>query len=763
MTKVIQTLNKGNNISALESPTGTGKTLCLLCSVLGWLQQKKDKNENINIQNVYYCTKTVSQISNVLNELSETCYEVKNSFLASRKFSCNYYNESKKPNIDPFLLNEICLKARAKNKKKNIPDCQYYSRDGIYDYKGYDKIKDIEDLFKGSREEIFCPYYYNINKTKEYADLTIMSYNYILNPFIRKKLDLIENNSIIILDEAHNICSIFESLFSKKLEEKSITELQDALQTILNDMDCSDNEKDKIGLHEINEEINKIKNFIKKLDKTKCMIQEKENIINKDENEVIFLCSLEEFKNQIFKNFSFQFYDKMEFIINNLIEISDGNEAKLKEYTSIKKVIKKMLNFLKMLSFLNADDDSSYRFTLTYSQKDEIIEIIFDIHCVDASYGMKNFMKINPYSVILTSGTLSINMLEKLLQVKFYKTLNNKHVVKNDQFLMNIIEGNMDMDYYFYYNNRKKEKQIISLGNEIVNLAKSVKIGGILVFFQSYDFLMQCRDIWLKLKIFDIFKKKKAIIYDLNNIYKNIEDEIKKTKDNKNMLLFTVYRGKSSEGINFKHDAARMVICLGIPFPNISDIKVRLKKDFLDERNEKYNTGYKSEDWYREEAYVAINQSLGRLIRSKDDYGIMICFGKEFQRNSLFSEWIKPNEQTIRMNEDNKEYYKYLEDFLDNLRIKYKSDKAKDINDIKNSENKKYDYNESDDEDKEEQDSLEEINLKYLEDERVYDEEQLNENEKTIITEIKEEEEDDLIDENSNLNILGHKSNRYHD
>ena len=122
---------------------------------------------------------------------------------------------------------------------------------------------------------------------------------------------------------------------------------------------------------------------------------------------------------------------------------------------------------------------------------------------------------------------------------------------------------------------------------------------------------------------------------------------------------------------------------------------------------------------------------------------------------------IKPNDQILRMNEDNKEYYNYLEGFLADLRIKYKFDETQDINDIKNSENKN--YNESDDEDKEEQDSLEEINLKYLEDERVYDEEQLNENEKTIITEIKEEEEEDFIDENSNLNILGHKSNRYHD
>ena len=128
----------------------------------------------------------------------------------------------------------------------------------------------------------------------------------------------------------------------------------------------------------------------------------------------------------------------------------------------------------------------------------------------------------------------------------------------------------------------------------------------------------------------------------------------------------------------------------------------------------------------------------------------MICFGKEFQCNSLFSEWIKPNEQIIRMNEDNSEYYKYLDDFLSNLRIKYHSNKTEDIN-IKNSDNKNIDYDESDDEEKEDEDSLEKINLKYLEDERIYDEDQLYENEKTVINEIKEEEEE-FIDENSNHN-----------
>lgn len=47
--------------------------------------------------------------------------------------------------------------------------------------------------------------------------------------------------------------------------------------------------------------------------------------------------------------------------------------------------------------------------------------------------------------------------------------------------------------------------------------------------------------------------------------------------------MFAVCRGKISEGIDFANDNGRAVIVTGLPFPLITDPRVKLKQQYLNE------------------------------------------------------------------------------------------------------------------------------------------------------------------------------------
>ena len=84
--------------------------------------------------------------------------------------------------------------------------CLFYKNTGDgHNPNGIDwAVTDIEDLYLQGINHWVCPYYLQKNRAAE-SDMILMPYNYIIDPKIRENYKIDFENSIIILDEAHNI------------------------------------------------------------------------------------------------------------------------------------------------------------------------------------------------------------------------------------------------------------------------------------------------------------------------------------------------------------------------------------------------------------------------------------------------------------------------------------------------------------------------------------------------------------------------------
>ena len=208
------------------------------------------------------------------------------------------------------------------------------------------------------------------------------------------------------------------------------------------------------------------------------------------------------------------------------------------------------------------------------------------------------------------------------------------------------------------------------LGNTILNYVKSLSKGGILVFFPSFNYLNNCYSKWVSSGLINKISKYKTVYYDNKHDIKLLNKIILDNK--KNSILFSVVRSSISEGINFTDEMARIVICIGIPYANFWKDKIKLKMVYLD-KYMKLNKDKKSklisgERWYKIDAIQAVNQSLGRVLRHKDDYGIMICIDSRFDNSNirnLFSKWMNDICEVKYI--DNNHYFENIKNFFDKM------------------------------------------------------------------------------------------------
>ncbi|CAD7669125.1 unnamed protein product [Nyctereutes procyonoides] len=680
MSKVLECLQKRVN-GILESPTGTGKTLCLLCSTLAWREHLRDAisarkiAERVqgelfldrtlsswgdaaadgdgaacyaDIPKIIYASRTHSQLTQVIRELRNTSYRPRVCVLGSREQLC-IHPEVKKQESNHMQIH-LCRKKVASR------SCHFYNNveEKSLEQELATPILDIEDLVKSGNKHKLCPYYLSRN-LKQQADIIFMPYNYLLDTKSRRAHSIDLKGTVVIFDEAHNVEKMCEETASFDLTPHDVASGLDVLDQVLEEQTKAAQQDElrlefsadsvNSGLHMELEDLAKLKMILLRLEAAIDAVElpGDHSGVTKPGSYIFELFA----EAQITFQTKGCILDSLDQIIQHLAGRTGlfSNTAGLQKLSDIIQIVFSAdpaegtpgslggpgaCQSYKVHIHSDAGHQRkgprSDAWSSTAARKPGKV---LSYWCFSPGHSMRQLVQQGVRTVILTSGTLApVSSFALEMQIPFPVCLENPHVIHQQQIWVGIVSRGPDgAQLSSAFDKRFSEACLSSLGKALGNIARVVP-HGLLVFFPSYPVLERSLQFW---RVVDAYYARVAC------------------PGSSGATFLAVCRGKASEGLDFADMNGRGVIITGLPYPPRMDPRVVLKMQFLDEIKSHRGPGgqlLSGHEWYRQQASRAVNQAIGRVIRHRHDYGaIFLCdhrFAHMDARAQLPS-WVRPH------------------------------------------------------------------------------------------------------------------------
>ncbi|KAG8520180.1 Fanconi anemia group J protein, partial [Galemys pyrenaicus] len=632
---------------------------------------KKEHSGKSKIPKIYFGTRTHKQIAQITRELRRTAYSgVPMTILSSRDHTCVHPEV-----VGNFNRNEKCMELRD---GKNGKFCYFYH--GVHKIsdqrtlqilQGMSKAWDIEELISLGKKIKACPYYTARELIKD-SDIIFCPYNYLLDAQIRESMDINLKEEVVILDEAHNIEDSARESASYSITEVQLWFARDELDIMVkNNIRKKDHEPLRAVCYSL---INWLeansKHLVERDYESSCRTWSgSEMLINLHEMGITTA------------NFSI-LQGHLSAVLQKEekpLPIHGGNESR--EVPIISASTQIMLKGLFMVldylfrqnsrfaddykiaiqqtySWINQTDipDKSGLLVLPKSKKrlrQKVAVHVLNFWCLNPAVA---FSDINGKvrTIVLTSGTLSpMKSFSSELGVTFTIQLEANHVIDNSQVWVGTIgSGPKGRNLCATFQHTETFEFQDEVGALLLSVCQTMS-QGILCFLPSYKLLEKLKERWLSTGLWHNLELLKTVIVepqggektDFDGLLQAYYDAIKFKGEKDGALLVAVCRGKVSEGLDFSDDNARAVITIGIPFPNVKDLQVELKRQYNDHHSKSRGL-LPGRQWYEIQAYRALNQALGRCIRHKNDWGALILVDDRFRSNpsryiSGLSKWVR--------------------------------------------------------------------------------------------------------------------------
>ena len=637
----------------LESPTGTGKTLCLLTATLAYSLPRSSELEK---PTVVYASRTHAQLSQAVKALRATVYQPKVAVVGSREHLCGHPRVSKlRGTAQNRACSALCAR-RACHLRNELDRQQKASRNAPEG-----QALDIEELVADGARRGTCAYYGARHSLKE-ADLIFAPYNYVLDERHRNTSGVNWRGSIIILDEAHNVASVAEDAASFSLTS---VDLAGALQEIDRAVsaaprqELASNVDGGEGIQIGEDELLSLKRIILGLEdalmNTK-HLEEKGGMLHE---KVLTPSGL------ICAAAGAWFADACK-RAGDVVQADargSGNAAPKLE----------LLERACTLAFrgdahCKALADDHYRIRIASEQE----EVKLDYWCFSPALALQDLRSLGVSSVLCASGTLSpLPSFAGELGLQQYVSLQNPHVVDAEKDLLCAVVGTgpSNVALKSTYAERRTIGYKQELGLTICQAAEQLDRGGLLVFFPSYPALNDCVEHWRGSSLWSRLERGRSVVVEPRKAkdMRTIAVQFQRAASTTCAVLLAVCRGKASEGMDFSDDQCRVVIVTGVPYAPPDDPRVKAKRRFLDDKR---RTGDKKlllsgDAWYEQQACRAVNQAVGRCVRHAKDWGAVLLADSRFAdagRRKNLPAWLR---HEIRQPAPFRDVAAHLRSFID--------------------------------------------------------------------------------------------------
>ena len=162
---------------------------------------------------------------------------------------------------------------------------------------------------------------------------------------------------------------------------------------------------------------------------------------------------------------------------------------------------------------------------------------------------------------------------------------------------------------------------IQNYGRILIGLAQTVP-DGIVAFFVSYSYMENIVSKWHETGILREIMQHKLVFIETTDVVETslaLDNYRRACNCGRGAIFLSVARGKVAEGIDFDRHYGRAVVMYGVPYQYTLSRILRARLEYLRETFQIKESDFLAFDAVRQAA-----QCVGRVIRSKKDYGLMV-------------------------------------------------------------------------------------------------------------------------------------------